>query len=162
MLRNFTIWSASEPKSWLFKAMQSNRFVLTVGSIALLLIAVGISIYLGFLNNQGSLGSNASAAMPAAFDLTGGRLVIDLTDADGSAFGITAKFESDDDSNDATLIQPNVSMTMIGHNMGRTLVPMLRRSDGTWTGSGSFPMSGRWRFQIVFDGEVVQLDHSAP
>lgn len=141
--------------------MQSNRFKVTAVSIALLVVAVGTSLYLGFLNNQGNAGSNASIETPAAFDLSGGRLVIDLTGTEGSAFEITVKFESDDGSNDATFIAPNVSTTMIGHNMGRSLIPMYRRSDGTWRGVGSFSMEGEWRFRVNFDEETFEIDHVA-
>jgi hypothetical protein len=141
--------------------MQSKRLIVTAISIALLVVAVGTSLLLGFANNRGVVASNASSETPAAFDLPGGRLVIDLANAQGSAFEITAKFESDDGSNDATLIEPNVSMTMVGHNMGRSLIPMYRQSDGAWRGTGNFSMRGQWRFRINFDDESFEIDHVA-
>ncbi len=87
--------------------------------------------------------------------------MIDIADAENSGFEIRAKFHSDDGSTDSTLIEPNVSMTMPGHNMGRSPVPMMRHADGTWKGRGRFSMGGQWRFRIVFDNETVHLDHIA-
>lgn len=139
--------------------MQSNRLIVTAISIALLVVAVGTSLYLGFSNNRGLAASNGSIETPAAFHLPGGHLVIDLADAEGSALEITVKFESDDGSNDATLIAPNVSMTMVGHNMGRSLIPMYRQSSGSWRGTGNFSMRGQWRIRVNFDDETFEIDH---
>lgn len=139
--------------------------VLRTGMIAIPLVVVaatvGAFLNFGLSGNRDQMDSPSAAEITVSRDVGGGRLLVAVENGPARAFEITSRFESDDGSNDATLIQPSVSMAMIGHDMGRTSVPLLRRSDGTWTGTGSFPMSGRWRFQIVFDGEVVQLDHTA-
>lgn len=127
----------------------------------LVAVTVGAFLIFGLSGNRNHLASSNAAQAFISRDVAGGRLMVAVEDGQARAFEITTRFESEDGSNDATLIQPNVSMTMVGHDMGRRSVPMFRRSDGTWKGTGSFPMSGRWRFQIVFDGEAVELDHTA-
>lgn len=150
-------WSASEPRSSYFRTMRTLRVALL--AIPLALVAATVAAFLVFgLSGEREPGSTGSAR---AVDVAGGRLLVAVEDGQAYAFEITVRFESDEGSNDATLIQPSVSMTMVGHDMGRTPVRMLRRSDGSWRGAGTFPMGGRWRFQIAFDGEIVRLDHTA-
>lgn len=141
--------------------MRVKRLLVTAISTLFLVFAVGGALYLGFLNNQGLISSNAATETPASFDLAAGHLVVDITDTEGNGFEISAKSYSDDESVDATMIEPNVSMTMPSHNMGRSPVPMMRHADGTWKGRGRFSMGGQWRFRIVFDNETVHLDHIA-
>lgn len=132
-------------------------------AIPLVLVAaiVGAFLIFGLSANRDHRDSLTASQAFMSRDEAAGRLTVAVEDGLARAFEITVKFESDDGSDDATFIQPAVSMTMVGHDMGRTPVPVFRRSDGTWKGTGSFPMSGRWRFQIVFDGEVVEIDHTA-
>lgn len=110
--------------------MREKRILVTAIPILLLTLAVGAALYLGFLNNQAPASSNAGTETPATFNLAGGKLVIDITDTENSDFEVRAKFNSDDGNIEATLIEPNVSMTMVGHNMGRTPVAMMRHADG--------------------------------
>ena len=132
-------------------------------AVPLVLVAgtVGAFMIFGLTANRDHIGSPNAAETFVAGDVAGGRLLVAVEDGQAYAFDITVWFESNDGSNDATLIPPSVSMTMVGHDMGRTPVQMFRRSDGTWRGTGSFPMGGRWPFQIALDGEIVQLDHTA-
>ena len=132
-------------------------------AIPLVIVAaiVGAFLTFGLSANRDHRDSPTASQAFMSREVAGGRLTVAVEDGQARAFEIIARFESDDGSDDATLIQPGVSMTMVGHDMGRTPVPVFRRSDGTWKGTGSFPMSGRWRFQIVFDGEAVELDHTA-
>lgn len=141
--------------------MREKRILVTAIAMLLLALAVGAALYFGFRNNQPPASSNAATETPATFNLAGGKLVVDITEAENSGFEISAKFNSDDGSIEATLIEPNVSMTMPGHNMGRTPVAMMRHADGTWKGRGRFSMGGQWRFRIVFDNETVHLDQIA-
>lgn len=141
--------------------MREKRILVTAIPILLLTLAVGAALYFGFRNNQPPASSNAATETPATFNLAGGKLVVDITEAENSGFEIRAKFNSDDGSIEATLIEPNVSMTMVGHSMGRTPVQMMRHADGTWKGRGRFSMGGQWRFRIVFDNETVHLDQIA-
>ncbi|WP_071796148.1 hypothetical protein [Natronohydrobacter thiooxidans] len=141
--------------------MREKRILVTAIPMLLLALSVGAALYFGFLNNQAPASSNAGTETPATFHLAGGKLVIDITDAENSGFEISAKFNSVDGSIEATLIEPNVSMAMVGHSMGRTPVQMMRHADGTWKGRGRFSMGGQWRFRIVFDNETVHLDQIA-
>lgn len=139
--------------------MQPRRSGLIAVSLVLLLMAVGASLTFGYLNNRSVARSDSAAQTPASFDFPGGRLLVTVADREVGAFEIAARFESDDGSNDATLIEPNVSMTMPGHTMGRSLIRMYRRSDGTWRGSGTFSMRGQWRIRVNFDDETFEIDH---
>lgn len=132
-------------------------------AIPLVIVAAIIGAFLtfGLSANRDHRDSPTASQAFMSREVAGGRLTVAVEDGQARAFEIIAKFESDDGSDDATLIQPGVSMTMVGHDMGRTSVPMFRRSDGSWKGTGSFSMNGRWRFQIVFDGEAVELNHTA-
>ncbi|WP_210880331.1 hypothetical protein [Roseovarius autotrophicus] len=139
--------------------------VLLAGIIAIPFIVVvatiGTFLIFGLSGNREQTESPSAAEITVARDIAGGRLMVAVEDGQARAFEITSRFESDDGRNDATFVQPTVSMTMIGHDMGRTPVQMFRQSDGTWRGTGTFPMGGRWRFQIIFDGDVVELEHAA-
>lgn len=141
--------------------MRAFRAGLIAIPLALVGATVGAFLVFGLTADRDHLDSSNAAQAFLLRDVAGGRLTVTVEDGQARAFEITARFESDEGRDDATLIQPGVSMTMVGHEMGRTPVRMFRRSDGTWRGTGSFPMGGRWRFQIVFDTETVQLDHTA-
>lgn len=128
--------------------------------LALLAATAGAFMFFGLTGSQGAGTSANSTETTATANVAGGRLMLAVRPKQEREFEIISLFESDDGDTDATLLQPSVSMTMIGHDMGRAPVPMFRRSDGTWSGTGNFPMNGRWRFQIIFDGQIVEMDHT--
>lgn len=141
--------------------MQALRAALIAIPLLVVAATVGAFLIFGLSSNRDGVSPRIATETTVVRDVDGNRLILTLDDAQVGDFEITLMFESDDGSYHATLVQPSASMTMMGHNMGATLVPMFRRSDGTWSGTGSFPMRGRWRFQIVFDGEAVELEHTA-
>lgn len=141
--------------------MQAFRAALIAIPLFVIAGTVGAFLIFGLSGNRDGMSSRNATETTVVRDVAGERLILMLHDGQVGDFEITLRFESDDGSYHATLMRPSASMTMIGHNMGATLVPMFRRSDGTWSGTGSFPMRGRWRFQIVFDGEAVELEHTA-
>lgn len=141
--------------------MQALRAALIVVPLLVVAATVGAFLIYGLSGNRDGMSPRNTTETTAVRDVAGKRLILTLDDGQVGDFEITLRFESDDGSYHATLMRPSASMTMIGHNMGATLVPMFRRSDGTWSGTGSFPMRGRWRFQIVFDGEAIELEYTA-
>ena len=141
--------------------MKTLRTVMIAIPLVLLAATVGAFPIFGLSGGRDVATSTDSAETTVARNISDGRLLITVRPGQEGAFEIVSRLERDDGGNDATLIQPSVSMTMIGHDMGRTPIPMYRRSDGSWNGTGSFPMSGQWRFQVSFDGEIIELDHTA-
>lgn len=140
--------------------MRLFRSALIAIPLALIAATVGTFIFFGLTGSQEGKNSAISVETTASAKVAGVRLILAVRSKQEHEFAFTLQFENDDGTIDATHLQPSVSKTMIGHDMGRAPVPMLRRSDGTWSGSGNFPMSGRWRFQIIFDGQIIEMDHT--
>lgn len=141
--------------------MQTLRAWMIAVPLTVVVAVVGALVFIVTPGEQDGAGATSSAGTTVAWDLDGGRFLFEVQDGPGRAFEVTSRFESDSGSDHATLIQPSVSMTMVGHQMGRTTIPLSRRSDGAWHGTGNFPMSGPWRFQVIFDGDVIKVEHTA-
>jgi len=139
---------------WAFRAGIIAIPLLVIGLPVGMFLFVGLSGDRSFTNrtNPGQLADDAGSEA--------GRIQLEIEDGQAGSFRITATIADKVTSDDETLIEPDVSKTMVGHNMGRTLIPMSRRADGAWTGTGRFSMGGRWRFRIIFDQEMKEADHT--
>lgn len=129
--------------------------------LALVAATAGAFLFFGLTAIQEAGPSTNATETTATANVAGGRLVLAVHPKQEREFEIFSHVESGDGDTDATLIEPNISMTMIGHDMGRSLIPMYRQSDGTWRGEGSFSMQGQWRFRVIFDEETIEIDHIA-
>lgn len=139
---------------WAFRAGIIAIPLLVIG------LPVGMFLFVGLsgdpiVTNRTNPGQSTDDAGSEA-----GRIRMEIEDGQAGNFRITATIAGKVTNDDETLIEPDVSKTMVGHNMGRTLIPMSRQADGAWTGTGRFSMGGLWRFRIIFDKEEIEVDHT--
>lgn len=139
---------------WAFRAGVIAVPLLVIG------LPVGMFLFVGLSGDRSVTNRTNPDQLADDADSEAGRIQLEIEDEQAGRFTIIATIAGKVASDDETLIEPDVSKTMVGHNMGRMLIPMSRRSDGVWVGTGSFSMGGRWRFRIIFDGEMMEVDHT--
>jgi hypothetical protein len=134
-------------------AVVSSRYVALAVAAAFLVPIFLLLSYVTFVSR-----GTADGSYVLSRQVDGGLLSATLDVEEDRGFTLAVTFSPHSPHEDLSLVQPKVIMIMPDHDMGPTPVSLLRRADGTWQASGTFPMPGRWRFRIGYDDELYPLD----
>jgi hypothetical protein len=84
-------------------------------------------------------------------------LYAELALSDSGSYELTLRFSEEDGGPASMPRNPTVRISMLGHDMGTTLLPVERVGLGSYRAVGSLSMQGRWRFRIESADHMAEI-----